>query len=78
MTYTQFDTHASIKALQGCGFNEAQAEGVVRILQSARETDLNAIATKGDLRELESRLTIKLGTAVFALAGFLTAIKYLQ
>ena len=39
--------------------------------------DLKISEVKSDIRELEACITVKVGTMIFALAGFLLAIKFL-
>lgn len=64
-----FDTHEYVKELVAAGFTERQAETIahtqVRLIEShlATRRDLKEveIALKGDLRELENRLLLKLG-----------------
>ena len=50
-----------------------QTEGVADALAEAFRDE---IATKSDLREMEQRLTIKMGAMMVALAGFLSLIKF--
>ena len=40
----------------------------------ATKTDIQDMATKTDLRELEQRMTIKVGAMLFKLAGLLVAV----
>ena len=51
-----------------------QAEGVANALA---ESFRDEIATRADLREMEQRLTIKLGAMMAALAAFLSVIKFI-
>lgn len=53
------DTLASVKKLEAAGFTRGQAEMSVEVLN---ETINSELATKKDLKELESNLTIKLGS----------------
>lgn len=82
MNAITFDTHFHIKPLRKKGFSEQQAESVVEMVKEVREEAGNNLATKADLKSaihiirlelqhLESRLTIKMGAMLFALAGFL-------
>ncbi|GAB0057346.1 hypothetical protein SIID45300_01673 [Candidatus Magnetaquicoccaceae bacterium FCR-1] len=57
MTVITFDTHAFIKELKAAGFTEAQAEAQTKILSSVFKTNLEELATRRDLKELE--LTLK-------------------
>jgi hypothetical protein len=58
-----FDTHEYVKKLKSVGFTEEQAE-----VQATALADLidEQLATKQDLRELELRLTVKLGALLSA------------
>ncbi len=62
MTTLTFDTHDFVKRLKGAGFSEEQAEVLTELqkatvsntLEQARhEYDLDDLATKRDLKELE-------------------------
>ena len=70
-----FDTLEYAKKLKAVGFTEEQAE-----VQAEAIADLvdEKLATKRDLKELEMRLTIKLGTMlVVAIGIFATLVKLL-
>lgn len=65
MTALTFDTHDFVKKLKGVGFSEEQAElltdlqktTVINTLEQARhDYELDDLATKRDLKELELRL----------------------
>jgi len=58
-----FDTHEFVKELLAAGFTQQQAETQVRVL--ARLV-YDQLATKRDLKELELRLTIRIGGIVAA------------
>ena len=67
-----FDTHLFVTELKAAGFDGRQAEAVVNtIKKSHKEADL---ATKFDLRELEYRLTIHLGSMLAVAVGALAVI----
>jgi hypothetical protein len=59
MSTSVFDTHASVKELTQAGMPEAQAEVLARSQATLIDEKL---ATKQDLKELELRLTIRLGS----------------
>ena len=61
-----FDTHKIVKCLIDAGFSEAQAEAV----GEGRDDT----ATKADLRELELRLTLRMGAMLFAASGIVVAL----
>ena len=69
------DTHSLVKRLMAKKFSEEQAEEMVKIIKDVKESDLDTTATKRDLKELEMKLTIKLGAIVF---GLLLAFKILD
>lgn len=56
-----FDTHAYVKKLRSVGFTEEQAEAQAEALKDLVDEQL---ATKRDLKELELRLTVKLGAII--------------
>ena len=73
-----FDTLKSVEELQEAGIPENQAKAQVRVFQRIIESDL---ATKRDIkdlqqemREMEYRLTIKLGVMVVASTGVILGI----
>ena len=66
-----FDTHDFIKKLTTAGMPEAQAE----VLAAAQASLLEEhIATKTDLRELEYRLTIRLGAMMVVAVGMVATL----
>ena len=74
MTAVPFDTLKLARALRDEAKMPAdQAEGVANALAEAFRDE---IATKADLRDLEQRMTLKIGAMMVALGGFLTAIKF--
>ena len=69
MNTITFDTHEFIKALKNVGFNEEQAEAITNLqkatisttLQQAKhDYQLDDLATKRDLKELEFRLEVRI------------------
>ena len=82
MSILAFDTYAAVTRLKEAGFSEAQAKGVI---DTFREVDTSDVATKNDMRELELRIrelelrmTIKLGGLIVAATGIiLAALRYL-
>ena len=86
MVATGFDTHEAVKALTKVGFSETQAETVVSTVRDAIGSDL---ATKSDLenglqavkselqsemKDLELRLTLRLGGLMIAVGGLVVAL----
>ena len=71
MTTIVFDTHAFVKELAEAGMPENQAE----VLARSQATLINeTLATKQDLRELELRLTIRLGSMMVVAIGVVAAL----
>ena len=75
------DTYKAVKMLKDAGFEEPQAEAVVTTVGDALD---DTVATKSDIaelraeiRELEQRMTIKLGGHLVLALGLLTAINRL-
>jgi hypothetical protein len=69
MTTLTFDTHDFVKKLKGVGFSEEQAEVITELqkttvantMEKARhDYDLDNLATKRDLKELELKLQSEL------------------
>ena len=56
MYYKTFDTHKYIKSLQETGFNEQQAEMLVKSLLESRDFDLSILATREQVNEIKSDL----------------------
>jgi hypothetical protein len=78
-----FDTHQAVKALTEVGFSKEQAEPVVSTVRHA--IGRKCLATKADIldletkmKDLELRLTIRLGGLMIAVGGLIvTLIKLL-
>ncbi|SDW04089.1 DUF1640 domain-containing protein [Nitrosomonas communis] len=72
MPSISFDTHKFIRRLREAGISEKHAEAIA---EAFREANLEAeIATKTDLRELEYRLIIKLGTMIVVAIGVVATL----
>lgn len=83
MTTITFDTHKFIRTIKESGLPENQAEAIAEAFRSAQieadlatKTDIQALesALKADLRELEYRLTIKLGAMMMAAIATIAAL----
>ncbi len=83
MTTITFDTHEFFNELKNAGFSEQQAEVITKLqkaavaatLEQARhELDLDNIATKRDLKELELQLTIKMGAMLSVAVAIIAAL----
>jgi hypothetical protein len=69
-----FDTLAFVKRLSAAGMNARQAAALAEALTDHAFTE---VATKADLKELELRLTMRMGVmfaATIAILGTLTAL----
>ncbi len=72
MPTISFDTRKFIRRLRNAGISEELAEAIA---EAFRETHIEAeIATKTDLRELEYRLIIKLGTMIVVAIGVVATL----
>ena len=69
-----FNTLKYAKMLEEVGFSREQAETSIKILVEIMEDKL---ATKQDIRELEFKLTLRMGTMLAASIAILTAIQKL-
>jgi len=70
----QIDTLAFVKRLSAAGMNARHAEALAEALTDHAFTE---VATKADLKELELRLTMRMGVmfaATIAILGTLTAL----
>ena len=56
MNYKTFDTHKHIKSLQETGFNEKQAEIIIKSLIESRDFDLSFLATREQVTKAESNV----------------------
>jgi phosphopantetheine adenylyltransferase len=56
MHYKTFDTHKYIKSLQETGFNEQQAEILVKSLLESRDFDLSILATREQISEVKTEI----------------------
>ena len=74
------DTHRLIPHLQSKGFDKTQAEGIT---DAILEIDSSQIATKQDIKDLyvrieqvESRITLRLGSLIAGGVAFLAFLKF--
>jgi hypothetical protein len=76
----RFDTHQYARKLKDAGFSESQVDNLLDLATAsgrddvATKTDLEPLATKAELRELELRMTIKLGGIVVAAVAAMSVI----
>jgi hypothetical protein len=69
MSSLTFDALKYAEALESAGFSREQAKLQASALSDVLDVNLKDLATKGDLRELELRMTVKLGTMIAAALG---------
>lgn len=68
---TTFDTYAAVKNLERAGFQEAQAEAVVRTVGEAID---DQVATKADLMALRAEVQADLFKAALAIVVLQTTL----
>ena len=68
---TTFDTYAAVKNLERAGFQEAQAEAVVRTVGEAID---DQVATKADLAALRAQVQADLFKAALAIVALQTTL----
>ena len=68
---TTFDTYAAVKNLERAGFQEAQAEAVVRTVGEAVD---DQVATKADLATLRAEVQADLFKAALAIVTLQTTL----
>ena len=71
MSTIVFDSHAFVKELTEAGMPEAQAEVLARSQANLIDEKL---ATKEDLKKLELRLTIRLGSMMVVAVGVVATL----
>ena len=80
MVSVTFDTHRVVKDLQDAGFDEAQAEAVVKALGETvdrdvvKPEDLKDFATKADIAELRAEMHTELKALELRLTVRLTGV----
>ena len=75
MHYKTFDTHKYIKSLQESGFNEKQAEMLVKSLLESRDFDLSILATREQVAQLDGKID-KVESKIDALSNTISSNKY--
>jgi hypothetical protein len=73
MSTATFDKLLYLETLKASGIPDDQARAHAHALDEALR---DSVATKADLREMELRVTVKVGAMIIALGGFLSAIKF--
>ena len=58
MHFVNFDTHKYVKELESSGFNERQAEAIIKSLSDSRNYDISKLATKEQVVVLEKDVAI--------------------
>ena len=72
MAAVTFDTLKFVKTLEAAGVSASQAEAIATAVRDSH--DAAELATKSDLRELELRMTIKLGAMLTVTVGAVVAL----
>jgi hypothetical protein len=73
MSTITFDTHRFVSRLREAGFDENQAEAVIRVVAEAQED----LATKRDLADVETRLKARIDQFEAHIAGEVTLMKWM-
>ena len=73
MSAAAFDTLTAARDLEAAGIERRQAEAIAGTVRQAAAADREALATKADLAELETRLTARMDT--FATKADLAALR---
>lgn len=75
-----FDTHDAVRKLEASGMPTPQAEVLTSLIRDTRWIDLSNFVTKDDLRaalrDLEQRMTIKIGGMIGVGVAFLALLKF--
>lgn len=74
MSTLTFDTLDATRRLRDAGFDEEQAETVVRVLSDAQDRLVTREHFDSKLESLELRLTVKLGAFITVAVGILIAV----
>ena len=74
MSTVTFDTLEATRRLRDAGFDEKQAEVVVRVLSDAQERIITREHFDSRLEALELRLTVKLGAFITIASGVIIAV----
>jgi len=72
MNAITFDTLKCVETLESAGIDRKQATAIAAAVRDSH--DAAHLATKSDLRELELRMVIKLGSLMVVLLGLMLAI----
>lgn len=87
MTAITFDTHEFVKELKGAGFNEEQAEVITKLQKAAiaatleqakHDYELDNLATKRDLKELELKVAKDIAESKAELIRWVVGVGLLQ
>ncbi len=80
MTTIAFDTLKFARRLKKAGISEEQAEALSDAFREVQESQMEQLATKGDLRELEARIMgeIRLNRWMLAVVIAVTVIPALK
>ncbi|MEO5346776.1 MAG: CCDC90 family protein [Magnetococcus sp. YQC-9] len=76
MTAITFDTLKYVKTLKAAGFEERQAEALAAVQADVLDKNLDVLATRGDLKELEIRLDARLKELELRMAAEMAPLKW--
>jgi len=77
MTTLTFDTLKFANRLKAAGVSPGHAEAEAEALSEVFEANTSSLVTKQDLRELEMRMTIKLGSIMVIGVGLMVTLSKL-
>jgi capsule polysaccharide export protein KpsE/RkpR len=80
MTTITFDTHEMILQLRGAGFEEKQAETIVRVILESQERlltreyfDARMLGIDAKFESIENRIILRIGALIVVAVGILMA-----
>ncbi|MBF0461216.1 MAG: DUF1640 domain-containing protein [Magnetococcales bacterium] len=77
MIAVTFDTLKCVETLRASGFDEPQAKGMASAIQEVQKANLEGLATKQDLKELELGINIKLEKELAPMRTEMAVIKWM-
>ncbi|MBF0427034.1 MAG: DUF1640 domain-containing protein [Magnetococcales bacterium] len=77
MATITFDTLKYVKTLKAAGFSESQAEGLAEVQAYVFEKDLEALATKRDLKDMGVGIEVRFDRELTPIRTDLAVIKWM-
>jgi hypothetical protein len=74
MSTITFDTLKFSRKLESGGFTREQSIVIAEAVAEVQADNMGQLSTKGDLKELELRMTIKMGAMIIALGGIILTV----